>query len=170
MLPGDQKRDPELPAPDGRSENEKRFIDFPENPDLYGHIDPFERQKPKSPEYRDFAPPGQPPEIGNPRDPIHGVDGRGSLLVTGPQKPRGRRVIGDYEEMVGMGILPPGPDMRMGPDMPFGARGGPGMRMDPDMPFGGGPLGFPPGRKGGKGGFGSPGFGPGGFGGPGFGF
>ena len=96
MFPNDpDKRDPSLPAPDARPDNEKRFIEFPDNPDMYGHMDPLATPQ-RAPEYRNFAPPGQMPPIGNPRDPIHGVDGRGSLIVGVPQKPRPRGNIGDY--------------------------------------------------------------------------
>lgn len=153
MNPDEQKQGLEIPPPDGRPEHEQKFIAFPDNPDMYGHMDPFQKAPPKPNEYRDFAPPGQFPGIGNPRDPIHGVDGRGSLIVGAPQKPRAGKQIGDYEEMVGLGILPPGPGMRGPPG--FGPMGS-GMRGPPGFGDGFG------GRRSGPG-FGGPGFG--GFGG-----
>ena len=36
------QKDPTIGAFDGRTPNEARFTDFPNNPDMYGHIDPYQ--------------------------------------------------------------------------------------------------------------------------------
>lgn len=160
--------DPSFPRRDGRPPHEQKFIDFPDHPDLYGHADPFAPPPPRrepglgAPQrggFTPFAPPGQaPPGLG----PNGGVDGNGGLIVTGPQKPggvSGGRRIGDYDEMVDLGILPPGPERLRDDDLTMGL-GGP--RRPPGGGFGPPGGGFaPPG-----GGFGPRGGGfDGGFGG-----
>ena len=146
---------------DGRTENERRYIDFPDNPDLYGHIEPgiephnMRRpqiyEEPRNPNpLRDFAPPGQMPPIGSPNSPFYGVDGQGGLRVTTQQRPRGlHEPRGDYDQMVAMGMIPPLPH-EFGLPLP---RGGPRCGDFGPPGFWGGPRG---------GGFDPPGFGGGG--------
>ncbi|KAH0795965.1 hypothetical protein GPJ56_000033 [Histomonas meleagridis] len=170
-----QGNDPSLPHPngdptipgqhvDGRTPNERRYIDFPDNPDLYGQIEPgvephdmrrpqiYQDRRDPSP-LRDFAPPGQAPPIGSPNSPFYGIDGQGGL-----RQPRQRSPLmvqnprGDYDQMVAMGMIDPPP----------------GFEDDHSLP------GLPPPRGGPRGGFNPPGFprgGPrgGGFDPPGFG-
>jgi hypothetical protein len=158
MFPGDNRGPPRLPRQpgldptipgDGRPEHERRFINFPDNPDLYGRMDPYARPGTEQPPPQrgrplgNFAPPGEIPAFGSPTNPMFGFDGQGGLIVTSPrQANRGMRPRGDYDEMIDMGIIGP-------------------------------PIGPPPGgldRGGfGPGGFGGGGFRGGGFGGGGFG-
>lgn len=171
---------------DGRTPNESKYTDFPNNPDMYGHIDPY--QVPNSrggnhdayPQYRggpplnNFAPPGQMPTGFDPNSPMHGVDGQGGLLMKGngfqgPQ--RGQRFKGDEDIMASKGVIDPPPQI----DPTFGGFGGdpgftvPGMTPGGDhYPGMGGPrgMGGNRGMGGGRRGMGDPpGFG-GGFGGP----
>ena len=109
---------------DGRTPNEQRFIDFPNNPDMYGHIDPYQvpnyhggnndayPQYNGGPPLNNFAPPGQMPTGFDPNSPMHGVDGRGSLVMRGndhkvPQ--RGPPIKGDVDIMVANGVIQPPP-------------------------------------------------------------
>jgi hypothetical protein len=151
-----------------RPDIERRFVDIPDYPDMYGHMDP--RPAPITGEEHDerrqgprpmgnFAPPGElPAGLGGPG--IQGVDGRGGLIVTGPQRPHDmcQYPRGDHDAMVEMGLLPPpkgsrpkgfgpegglglgGDDFGLG-NAPFGSGGGLGPRGGP---FGSGGRGFGP--------------------------
>lgn len=107
----------------GANGDERRFIDFPDNPELYGHIDPYAHPNPcaisdpfgfEDPyagggRLRDFAPPGALPAMGSPSAPNLGIDGRGGLLYRGGVSSGLRQPRGDYEQMLRMGIVPPRP-------------------------------------------------------------
>ena len=104
---------------DGRNRNEQRFIDFPDNPDLYGNIDPLHNNgmiydDTREERLRDFAPPGQIPRIGNPNSPNYGMDGQGGLLYRGGNNRSIQQPRGDYEQMVRMGLVPPPMNSRFG--------------------------------------------------------
>lgn len=181
--------DPAVPNPgSGRPPHEQRFIDFPDNPDLYGYMDPNPPINPMGRNDRvpcgnqsgglpaNFAPPGEFP-TGPGRSPMQGVDGRGGLIVDPLRVQPKPQFKGDYDQMVHKGIIPPGPggsDMyedfnqgfggnmgsELGPQPGF--RGMPGMGGPRPPPRGGFGDGMGMGPKFGKGGgFGGPGFGGG---------
>lgn len=132
MLPNNRqdqsiRSDPTAHIPDGRSANEARFIDFPNNPDMYGNIDPYEKpnqtnnslecQRPQ-PNIGKFAPPGQFPTGFSPNAPINGVDGNGSLVMrgTGNTLRNGPVIHGDVDMMIANGVIPP----NRPPNYPYG--------------------------------------------------
>ena len=147
----DPTGDPTMPGNrDGRSRDDARFHDFPDNPDLDGQIrgdPPLFGDRPiqqrRSPGFGTFAPPGELPSGIDQSSVMRGMDGSGGLLMRGPMRPP--QVHGDLDMMVQKGIVPP-PDGFLDNEMGMPRRPGLGGRGD-------------------LGGFGGPGFGRGDLGG-----
>ena len=102
-----------------RPNNEKKFDDFPDNPDLYGKMtdpNPLSLGPPQHPSVPtnqapylgNFAPPGTLPPIGSPTSPMYGIDGQGSDLMVRPQKGN-QKIQGDTDIMYAKGQIPPPP-------------------------------------------------------------
>ena len=86
--------------------NGKLGVGFPDTPDFEEyHRKPQHVEERSDERLRDFAPPGSLPPIGSKNSPNFGLDGKGDIIMKGkaPNKP----VIGDYEQMQRMGMIPP---------------------------------------------------------------
>lgn len=87
--------------PDG-----KLGVGFPDTPDFEEyHRRPPQYEERNDDRLRDFAPPGSAPPIGSRNSPNFGLDGSGGIVMKGkaPHNP----VIGDYDQMRRMGMIPP---------------------------------------------------------------